>query len=43
MNIHGGWDRAHPEKFVGSVELGGVFGGPGGCAAPRRDLDGLQK
>lgn len=34
---------AHPQKFVGNTELGGVFGGPRGCAAPRRELDGLEK
>lgn len=37
------WDGAHPQKFVGSTELGGVFGGPDGCAAPRKALDGLEK
>lgn len=43
VNTHGWWEGAHPQKFVGSTGLGRVFGGPGGCAAPRRDLDGLEK
>lgn len=42
-NNDGWWDRAYPQKFVGNTELEGGCGGPGGCAAPRRDLDGLEK
>lgn len=33
----------HPQKFVGNTELRGVFDRSGGCAATRRDLDGLER